>query len=811
MSERALTRPRLQLQDSLSASGQHRQGAASRLEGDLRAAVPVQVPHRRSGRSPRALRNPKGNRPAGRERRAGGGEGELVGPGHLAAIQLLGAGDDQLRIPIIVEIRHRGSGELAGHRQGEGSRRISLSPEGLQESLPAVNEEWTFRGLGHHRRQQRIAPALNREAGEQRAAGREGVQLALRGGHHDLRPAIAVEIRQGRSGGDGLGKRGPAASARETAGPHPHREAGQRRPPLGDDVRLALGGGQHQLVPAVAVQIRELGRGETGSADAPPEAAHREGLEVNEDGLSCLRAHQAPRVAVADHHPNPQGDREGKGVLLGERRRHPQSAWIHLAQHATETPAALDLAQLLERALLRCQPARGLQRGLERRAGLDGGRDRNGRLAVEGGEPERLDQVHRGGDAKSQHFLHRLVGGEAALAELGRPAAGEGARGAGEELVQLSRGERRREVFLPGGAGHQPGHSRRQGSGPRGASARWRGERHVPAPSRAAVRLEEAARGRPARPLEGDRPREEGSLQVRRGVEPHGELLRARGYHRRATLVAEVDGPLQRLTRAHGPHQDHRHLRPLGCVGQRGRHPGGVGQGGSRHPQREQRAIRASAGPPDAVVGRSRHLERLQRAQRSTGSAVEGVVVVRQEVPATDVVHQAVLVAVLLVGEEGDQVLGIDEAVPVQVAPIRAGGQAGVHHLGGRGQLLVLGRGEVLGVEATIAVAVMRNRPRGEAAVSVLGRRQLAWRERPAVHQIALAPAHSGVEQGDHHPGVASGMRPGAVHPGAYSGGSLLCREPAGERSRSEAEEVPLLRVTRIVRPIGWIGIGLGG
>ena len=176
------------------------------------------------------------------------------------------------------------------------------------------------------------------------------------------------------------------------------------------------------------------------------------------------------------------------------------------------------------------------------------------------------------------------------------------------------------------------------------------------------------------------------------------------------------------------------------------------------HPQRHDLAARAQARAAGALV---RQLPGLLRAPRPVvrgrrvARRVVGVVVVVEEVPAGDVVREAVAVGVAAVGERGDQVGGVEEVIGLVVP-------------GGLRDARVVR--VVVDVERAVVVAVV---------LAALRRGQLARVERDLRAQRVLAPADAGVEDRDAHVGAADRALPGAV--GRHAG-DLPERQAAGER-----------------------------
>jgi hypothetical protein len=156
---------------------------------------------------------------------------------------------------------------------------------------------------------------------------------------------------------------------------------------------------------------------------------------------------------------------------------------------------------------------------------------------------------------------------------------------------------------------------------------------------------------------------------------------------------------------------------------------------------RHDLAARADAGAPGALVGLLPGLLRAAGAVvggRAVARRIVRIVVVVEEVPAGDVVRIAVGVGVGAVGEDRDQVGGVEDVVGLVVA----GG--GIDAPG----IVVDGHGAVL-----IAVVL-------GAAV---GLRQLLRVQRDLATQARLAPADAGVEDRDPDVRAAGRALPGTI------------------------------------------------
>jgi len=156
--------------------------------------------------------------------------------------------------------------------------------------------------------------------------------------------------------------------------------------------------------------------------------------------------------------------------------------------------------------------------------------------------------------------------------------------------------------------------------------------------------------------------------------------------------------------------------------------------------------------------------------RRGVARGVVGVVVVVEEVPAGDVVREAVAVRVAAVREHGEQVGGVEDVVGLVVA-------------GRLGHARVVR--EVVDVERAVVVAVV---------LATLGLGQLARVERDLRAQGVLAPADAGVQDRDAHVGPSDRALPRAV--GRHAG-DLAQREPARER---------VLRL--LAGCLGWVLVG---
>ncbi len=167
----------------------------------------------------------------------------------------------------------------------------------------------------------------------------------------------------------------------------------------------------------------------------------------------------------------------------------------------------------------------------------------------------------------------------------------------------------------------------------------------------------------------------------------------------------------------------------------------------------EHAAVRAGAEGP-AVVGLGGRVLGLAGAV-AVLHLVEGIVVVVDEVPAGDVVHVAVAVAVHSVAERRDQVLGIEKPVAVAVADARVGG--------------VVGDVEDAVVVEVVRIGVLEGAGQLGLRVAggVLGQRQLAAVEPDLAAQVRhgarVVPLDARVEHGDGHVGPPGGDLPGAV------------------------------------------------
>jgi len=158
---------------------------------------------------------------------------------------------------------------------------------------------------------------------------------------------------------------------------------------------------------------------------------------------------------------------------------------------------------------------------------------------------------------------------------------------------------------------------------------------------------------------------------------------------------------------------------------------------------RHDLALGADAGAADALVGLLPGLLGAAGAVVGGGAVarrVVGVVVVVEEVPTGDVVGVAVAVGVRAVGEDGDQVGGVEDVVRLVVAGRRLDPRI---------------VGVVVDRDGAVGVAVVR--------VAAVRLRQLLRVQRHLAAQAALAPADAGVQDRDPDVGAAGRALPGAV------------------------------------------------
>ncbi len=698
----------------------------------------------------------------------------------------------------------------------------------LEGRIPARPVEVRQRRRAHDGAVRIVVPVLVLRQGEARVGldGKaraelpvivEHVELAFRGGHHDLDASVAVEVVCRRRGQDRLvGDRNFAALVARR-GVHRDRvgSGGKARKLVAraaaKRVNASIGGAVDDVEDAVPIDIGEDRRSLAGCAEPLRREAERR-VRVDGDRAPVF----AESVLGIDH---AQAERDGVGVGVGDRRAGIEAAGCGGVRRAPggqrrlvegrDGEAVADL-----RIGRRLDAAAHLHRVVEGAACAHGGggaddgdvRRARGIDGVEPGQTAReigLRRNRRGGEVEHPGDVGTAVARELVPAFLGRELRGaEGqAEGRGrEQREQRARregrvaavvdvGGRRPEelAYLFGREGMRRGIARVGRQQPAVDEVAAVGDQQQRNAAGAARRLGGAAGGGDGGPGAAavvgaavlDRVVEllfhEGAVAVADGVDPERVLERrgivvvtallvgGAGDDRDAAPVGVVDGGLGDLGGADGAERlgDHRDIEVHGVdhrLGEVGIH----GHEAVRHAQRHVHRAWRDAREPAAVVGL------LDLVRRLAGSVaildvIRGVVVLLIEVPAGDVVHEAVAIVVDAVGEGADHVLPVAKAVSVGI------GHAGI----------------VVDVHDPVAVAVVDDAAGRE--------RELSRVERRRARELRGAPADAAVEHGHHDVRPAGAAlprshdvhaRPGAELPGVVAAGI----EVVGQHARGKEE-----------------------